>query len=281
MTNLEQVSVYKQNDHIVNLAKDTHIQDFGSTLYGAAALDDWKKTFVQNKAEYFKSVSPGSIDNPFASIDIPAPKGHLIAADQACKPVKQNDGLPEFAKRPADESKHGIEYAKEKARELLGLGPTMHDKVKELVVAGLTPEQRSAYLKEERDWKQNFGYGLESHSQKYIDFRNNPQGAMHDLVNKLTLAAEQKMAGMAKQGLSPAQVLKLERGLINGTNNEETDAYEQRLLHIVGTMDSKGQLPKDFATISESKTAQKRRDNSLLKQHCSHDAPWILKLTSW
>lgn len=267
MSNLEQIAQAKNVEQTTNFTSDSQPHNFGSTAYGAEALSDWRKAFGTVKQEDFKPTGSAKLDQAYGIQDngpYVDPIEKLIREWDKKRPSititsdgtgtitfptkEEQDGLPEFGKRPADEKKDGLDYIREKAKEFFGVGQTMHEKVKDLVVAGLTPEQRAAYLREEKEWNQLFGDRSGPYIPEFDRLRNNPQGPMHDLVNKLTLATEKKIAEMAKQDLSPADRLKLERGLINDVSNDQTKAYEQKLLKIVAGFESKGELPRNFAT---------------------------------
>lgn len=281
MTNLEQFTTVRTVDYQTHQDKDNAPYNFGRISYRADTLADWKNTFSNDKKDYFNPEMIGHGDILSGIKGLPG----TLSKDKDCIQTKQNDGLPEFAKRPADQRKDGIEYVKEKAKEVLGIGETLHDKLKELVIASLTPEQMKAYLKEEREWKRSFDYKIELNSQKYIDFRDTPQGPMHDLVDKLTHATEGKIAETAKRNISPTDRLQLERGLINGSDNEQVRAYEQRLLEIVIGFENKGALPKGFIPVVDATGSVARtpgeKNGTLLKQHCPAQPPWILRLSSW
>lgn len=252
MSNTEQFQHVKSVDQPVDPAVDKQTNHLSSSAYGADSLIDWKKTFSGPSDEDFQRHIRIGIDIDRSEKATASGKGgdHPIVfggrqtTETLTMPsIEEQYGLPEFRTRPANEKKDGLEYIKDKAKELFGVGETMHDRVKELVVAGLTPEQRAAYLKEEKEWKDLLGSGG-AHDPISERIKNHPQGPMHDIVNKMTLAAEQKMAAQAKQGMSPMDRLQAERGVINGSSNPQSDAYEQKLLAILNGYESKGELPK-------------------------------------
>lgn len=154
---------------------------------------------------------------------------------------EEEDGLPEFQHRPADPKNEGFSHLIDKAKEFFGIGETLHDRMKNLVVSGLTPKQQALYEKEERDWKEKMGYGPYDPMLEHM--RNHPQGPMHDLVNQKTLEAEKRMADMAKNGMSKSDQVGVEKALLLGENNPQFERYQQKLLAMLSGYEAKGELP--------------------------------------
>lgn len=232
MSNFEQLAPVNSIEQTPALASEGQPHNLSSSMYGAEAQVSWKKVFG--------AVAPK--DKGEHRIIGETPFEHLLLIPT----IDEQVGLPEFGKRPTDIGKDGIPYLTDKAKEILGVGQTLHDKVKELVIAGLTPEQRAAYLQEEKERKETYGSRRKHYDPETCRYGLIEPGPMTAMVNKLTLAAEQKMASMSKQNLTPVERLQLERALVNGYSNEQTKSYEQKLLKLVSDFESKGELPKGF-----------------------------------
>lgn len=180
----------------------------------------------------------------------------------------EQEGLPEFRKNPADSQKEGFAWLTDKAKEALGLGDTMHDRVKKLVLAGMTPEQKEAYEREEKEWKETVGSYNGPYNPEMARFKANVRGPMHDYVNQMALAVEKNVAAKVQEKTDP--------------KNE--DAYQQALLQQVIRMELAGGVSASFrpknGEIPDPKPG-KAAEVELHQMTHPNIRPWIMKTASW
>lgn len=241
------------------------VNKLGNDLYdGPAAYAQWKDTYNKtgstagandiyiHNTDHLKLQKPGT--TPLIEIHMPT--------------RNEQEGLPEFRKNPADAQKDGFAWLTDKAKEALGLGDTMHDRVKKLVLAGMTPEQQKAYEREEKEWKETVGSYNGPYDPEMARFKANVRGPMHDYVNQMALAVEKNVAAKVQEKTDP--------------NNE--DAYQQALLQQVIRMELAGGVSASFrpknGEIPDPKPG-KAAEVELHQMTYPNIRPWIMRAASW
>ena len=122
----------------------------------------------------------------------------------------------EFISLTPNSSKAGvdgvIETIKDKWNGVFGERDTLHDHVRMLARAGMTPSERQQLAKEEqqiKDYNQANGSSLLG---RYDRGEGPPKTPMLDELNRRTTALEHNIAETAKKGMTPLQIAQLESG---------------------------------------------------------------------
>ena len=165
----------------------------------------------------------------------------------------------EFISLTPNSSKAGvdgvIETIKDKWNGVFGERDTLHDHVRMLARAGMTPSERQQLAKEEqqiKDYNQANGSSLLG---RYDRGEGPPKTPMLDELNRRTTALEHNIAETAKKGMTPLQIAQLESGTASSALKEQ---YESRLIATVNQYDHNGSVPKDVYSAVVSAARQQK-----------------------
>ncbi len=152
---------------------------------------------------------------------------------------------PEFISLTPNSTKAGvdgvIETIKDKWAGIFGERDTLHDHVRLLARAGMTPSERQQLAREEQQLKDYNKAKADNPLSKY-DTDARPKTPMLDELNRRTTALEKNISETAKKGMTPLQVAQLESGTASSALKSQ---YENQLIATVAQYERNGSVPKD------------------------------------
>lgn len=168
----------------------------------------------------------------------------------------------EFISLTPNSSKAGvdgvIETIKDKWNGVFGERDTLHDHVRMLARAGMTPSERQQLAKEEQQIK-DYNQANSSSLLGRYDRGELPKTPMLDELNRRTTALEHNISETAKKGMTPLQIAQLESGTANSALKGQ---YENRLIATVNQYDHSGTVPKDvYSAVVNAARQQKILDD--------------------
>lgn len=164
----------------------------------------------------------------------------------------------EFISLTPNSSKAGvdgvIETIKDKWNGVFGERDTLHDHVRMLARAGMTPSERQQLAKEEQQIKDYNQANGKSFLGRY-DRSEVPKTPMLDELNRRTTALEHNISETAKKGMTPLQIAQLESGTASAALKGQ---YESRLIATVNQYEHSGTVPKDVYSAVVSAARQQK-----------------------
>lgn len=151
---------------------------------------------------------------------------------------------PEFISLTPNSNRAGVEGVVETIRDkcsgVFGERDTLHDHVRLLARAGMTPNERQQLAREEQQLK-DYNRANADNGLKYgMDAR--PKTPMLDELNWRTTALEKNISETAKKGMTPLQIAQLESGTASSALKSQ---YENQLIATVAQYERNGSVPKD------------------------------------
>ncbi len=176
----------------------------------------------------------------------------------------------EFLELTPNSHKAGVDGIVESVKDtwagVFGKRDTLHEHVRMLARAGMTPEEREQLAKEEEQVKrynENSGTAIKDFRElmEKGGYDKRPVTPMLDELDRRTQALEKSTAELAKRGMTPLQVAQLESG---AASSQLKDQYESQLIAIVAAYDSNGAVPQAvYNAVVASAREEKLREEQM------------------
>ncbi|MBP9093454.1 hypothetical protein KBI23_20710 [bacterium] len=185
---------------------------------------------------------------------------------------------PEFLSLTPNSGKTGVdgvmETIKDKLSGVFGERVTLHDHVRLLARAGMTPSERQQLAKEEQQLKAHLKTDSDNPLIKYTLEMERPKTPMLDELNRRTTALEKNISETAKKNMTPLQIAQLESGTASLALKAQ---YENQLVATVAQYDLNGSVPKE---VYSAVVVAARKEKILEEQQAGKDQKALDKLVS-